>query len=238
MTDVPELRGKLTDRELMIAGFAYRCAQHGDDLERMETLIREKFDGHPESCTFNIGQRVYWQGQIGECSGVIIEITRPENSGYVLKVDIGDGAEMYQLESEVSPSAAQGTPEPPTRAGFEAVCRERDLLRGDLYDLREVVTADNFAEMQKRAETAEQALAALAGPQNGQGWVFVESGKLPKSRTWVNVCTEHDRQRQVTPAFGVRDEYERWRWECEFKVIAWQPLPAPPTGDAPPEKKL
>lgn len=36
---------KLTDRELMIAGFAYRCAEFGDDLQDMEEKLREQFDG-------------------------------------------------------------------------------------------------------------------------------------------------------------------------------------------------
>ena len=50
---------------------------------------------------FQVGQRVHWQGQIGDCEGTILEITHPENSGYVLKLDIGDGAEMYHSESGV-----------------------------------------------------------------------------------------------------------------------------------------
>jgi chromosome segregation ATPase len=36
---------------------------------------------------------------------------------------------------------------------------ERNRLRVDLYELRDVVTAENFAEMQQRAEKAEAELA-------------------------------------------------------------------------------
>ena len=62
-----------------------------------------------------------------------------------------------------------------------------------------------------------------ASPQQGQGWVFVSSGQLPKPREWVNVCTEHNGRRHVSPAFGVNVTSNLWRWECEFTVIAWQP---------------
>jgi len=171
----------------------------------------------PEPCKFDIGQRVYWQGQFGECSGVIIEITRPENSGYVLKLDIGDGAETYSSESEVSPSPAQGTPEPPR----------------DIESLFSVWAGNggNFTRFgppsYREKEIAIEFARSLAGPQNGHGWVFTSSGELPESRMWVNVCTEHAGQRNVVPAFGVR-QGNGWRWECEFEVIAWQPLPEAP----------
>jgi hypothetical protein len=38
---------------------------------------------------------------------------------------------------------------------------ERDNLRVDLYEYREVVTANNFAEMQRRAESAEAQVQQL-----------------------------------------------------------------------------
>lgn len=62
-----------------------------------------------------------------------------------------------------------------------------------------------------------------------QGWIFVETGILPKSREWVSLCVEHDGKRHVAPGFGILLFDEHWKWECEFKVIAWQPLPAPPS---------
>lgn len=50
---------------------------------------------------FFIGAKVYWQGQVGECSGIISAITRPENSSYVLRVDSGDGVETFHGILEV-----------------------------------------------------------------------------------------------------------------------------------------
>src|SRR4051812_15769072 len=38
--------------------------------------------------------------------------------------------------------------------------KELYRLRGDLFELRDVVTGENFAEMQKRAESAEQQIQA------------------------------------------------------------------------------
>lgn len=40
-----EKMSKLTDRELMIAGFAYRCAEHGDNIQMMESRLYAMFDG-------------------------------------------------------------------------------------------------------------------------------------------------------------------------------------------------
>jgi hypothetical protein len=44
-------------------------------------------------------------------------------------------------------------------ASLAAAQKERNELRIDLYEVRNVVTADNFAEMQQRAEQAEASLA-------------------------------------------------------------------------------
>jgi len=93
-----------------IAQKGYHWLGHGEPTATkaiLEILERHLHSAAQPGCKFAIGQRVFWRGQIGECSGVIMEITHPENSGYVLKLDIGDGAEIYQTASSV---AAQ--PEP------------------------------------------------------------------------------------------------------------------------------
>jgi hypothetical protein len=147
----------------------------------------------------------------------------------------------HQYHSESAPSAAQGTPEPPKppKHGDTATCRH--CHRG--IEFR--ANSGNVGWYHYSAEdhmyislcnVKAEPIPALAGPQNGQGWVFTSSGELPESRTWVNVCTEHAGQRNVVPAYGVKLG-NGWRWECEFEVIAWQPLPAPPTGDAPHKEK-
>ena len=45
-------------------------------------------------------------------------------------------------------------------ARIARVEQERNRLRIDLWEVRDVVTSENFAEMQERAEKAEAALAA------------------------------------------------------------------------------
>jgi len=75
--------------------------------------------------------------------------------------------------------------------------------------------------LQAQLKTAEEKLAALAGPQNGQGWLpdidalakeCARLGYLPDTGTL---------QFALTAIFNLRNS-----------------LPAPPTGDAPTEKKL
>lgn len=50
---------------------------------------------------YNLGERVKWMGQEGECSGPIVNITHPENSGFVLWIDIHTGEPFPILEDEV-----------------------------------------------------------------------------------------------------------------------------------------
>jgi hypothetical protein len=74
----------------------------------------------------------------------------------------------------------------------------------------------------------ENAKSILSKHLEGE-WVKV-SERLPESRTWVIVCTEHDGKRHVVPGFGVRlkNDDNRWRWESEFPVTHWMPLPPSP----------
>lgn len=50
---------------------------------------------------FRVGERVFWRGQLGECSGIIRDILRPENSGYILRTE-SDGIETFHPITEVS----------------------------------------------------------------------------------------------------------------------------------------
>ncbi len=180
-----------------------------------------------------------WQKHDG-CDYFVLDLTHDPHALPALKSyadscesEYPNLAEDLRKKLPVSaPSPAQGTPEPPeenvskySRADLEKYYRwQAESLKS---------FRDKFG-VESNCQALDAIDALLAGPQNGQGWVFTSSGKLPESRTWVNVCTEHDGQRNVVPAFGVRlgNDNNRWRWECEFEVIAWQPLPAPPTGDA------
>jgi hypothetical protein len=38
-----------------------------------------------------VGQRVFWQGQDGECNGIVTRITEPEPENFTLFVDINSG---------------------------------------------------------------------------------------------------------------------------------------------------
>lgn len=77
------------------------CPECGAMLLRVATLHGSTFQfsgfkcepcgkrfGLQEIPIHSIGQRVYWQGQEGQCSGVVQRITHPENSGFVLYVKI------------------------------------------------------------------------------------------------------------------------------------------------------
>jgi hypothetical protein len=84
-------RNKATDhRHVANAQANHKCGICG--------LLHRTEESKPR---FHLGQIVHWQGQVGDCEGIIIEITHPENSDYVLKLDIGDGVQMFQLESGV-----------------------------------------------------------------------------------------------------------------------------------------
>jgi hypothetical protein len=91
-------------------------------------------------------------------------------------------------------------------------------------------------------------LAALAGPQNGQGWVRVEDG-LPEIDRLVLIATNEGgvwtgKYREYIPDGTKASQKRFWMptgngtYAANWKVTHWQPLPAPPTGDAPTEKKL
>ena len=63
----------------------------------------------------------------------------------------------------------------------------------------------------------------------GEGWVSAD--EPPAERTWVIAVTEHDGKRQTVPMFRSMHR-NKWRWESEFKVVLWRPLPAAPPKEA------
>ena len=71
---------------------------------------------------------------------------------------------------------------------------ERDMLRLDLYDRSELVTAQNFAEMQQRAEKAEAQVARLSEP------VSDEEANNWSLSVWVqHKCSQVIAPRKVQP---------------------------------------
>jgi len=107
---------------------------------------------------FQIGQMVKWTGQQGECRGTIANITHPENSGYVLHVDVGEGVEDFPIgENEVELlDALAGSAE---RTELKkAVARWVEAKRQHL--LREDREGDLQHEVQAQERDVEDAIVA------------------------------------------------------------------------------
>jgi hypothetical protein len=108
-----------------------------------------------------------------------------------------------------APSPAQGTPEPPING-------ERWLARRGFADIRNYSSTELGPLLEAyRNETA------LAGPQNGQGW---------DEENYVAWCRYAHNSAGETNGIRLCDSDA----PGAFKVYR---LPAPPTGDAPTEKK-
>jgi len=95
--------------------------------------------------------------------------------------------------------------------------------------------------------TSTLPLSALAGPQNGQGWVSIKD-RLPETSGVYEVIIAHAGKEEYRDgaSFDLRCEDE-WTFSSDpyhgmmdLEVSHWRKfgsLPAPPTGDAPTEKK-
>jgi hypothetical protein len=95
----------------------------------------------------------------------------------------------------------------------------------------------NMNRLEKRIEIAAMLReAALAGPQNGQGWVKVED-RLPEEGMYVLAFEPHG---GIFTGFCLNKTWcdTRGITRTLNQITHWKPLPAPPTGDAPTEKKL
>jgi len=142
---------------------------------------------------------------------------------------------------ESTPSPAQGTPEPP-KAELQKVISGRDSLKAEIRDICEAlglpVQANEIdvrnvarAKAKEHRENAEKYFdlySALAG-QNGQGWVAIE--EWPKADAFVQV---RDR-RFIVPitANCINGMFFSIPGAENLRLVT----PAPPTGDAPTEKK-
>lgn len=76
---------------------------------------------HNQGCKYKSGDRVTWRGQNGMHLGTVRRITRPENSGYVLHLDIGDGIDDFPLLEQEAIPAASPVPEDMERRAREVL---------------------------------------------------------------------------------------------------------------------
>lgn len=151
-------RGEAAAHEDM-EGLHYRYNTGGVNTDDFSAGIEYRL------CKFNVGQRVHWQGQEGDCQGIILEITHPENSGYVLKLDIGDGAEMYHLESDVE--LVEGREGDPGRL-------KEQIRRADLEI--EAVNKELTAAL-ARTEKLEAALRDIVLKARRRGWLVAQDSE-------------------------------------------------------------
>jgi len=159
-----------------------------------------------------------------------------------------------------TPSPAQGTPEPPT-------------LQTPLPSEHPSPKRDDFPEWPQWTEALAywvlgrvhagemssgrlacvfdvvefEAKRALAGPQNGQGWVRVDSGKLPVAHgvglAEIDFYVEstdrlyHGYYDPLFKEWHIAHTDDRHGIITAYDVTHWKESAAPPTGDAPTEKK-
>jgi hypothetical protein len=118
----------------------------------------------------------------------------------------------------------------------------RELLNQLELEWKAAESKGYISEVWKWSALIEARLKLSAASERVREWIPV-SERLPESRTWVIGCVEHDGQRHVAPVFGVviTNDDNRFRWESEFPVTHWQPLPDPPAlappGNAPGQGK-
>jgi len=168
------------------------------------------------------------------------------------KCDSEAGEEIMSDVTRRKPREAQGTPEPPTRNLNEV----REDIGDAIQALRSGWPANDVISILQECNDS----LALAGPQNGQWWVRVED-RLPEDDSdvfaaiwWrngdnpayshyvIHDCSYYEGgtgsgQKIFTDCEGEEFEHTDVSYWIYKKDLA-AALPAPPTGDAPTEKKL
>ena len=191
-------------------------------------------------------------GSISQDELVFLESLQIFADWYLGAVVPRDASELERLEAIVA-SPAQGTPEPPKWLDepFSTGESWRDTIKRALKSAEGSYVRRRLLECMTVEKIAE--LAALAGPQNGQGWERVED-RLPKYGQKVEILISDESvaiEHWPTTGYvlyggewwcGVPGHYvlcSRENWTVtHWKDLPDLPLPATPTGDAPTEKKL
>jgi hypothetical protein len=150
-------------------------------------------------------------------------------------------SKLYTETGLTAPSPAQGTPEPPTREQLLSALRPFTEIQPP-YDHDNECSFCRTPEGQTHPETcsweiAKILVAGLAGPQNGQGWVKLSREQLEHMEwyggdccnSYCPVCETSER----TMYGGPINKHKPHCWIGQ----ALEKLAAPPTGDAPREKK-
>jgi len=196
--------------------------------------------------------------------------TLPRDAWIPCPICVSDYDGVFCHACRNTPSPAQGTPDPPKKAiefwrehsnsdaspdwtKFSAEVRQKldsisveilscafaaEEMRGELFAAKYMER--NVRWNRAMVMIAELLEAALAGPQNGQGWVRVQE-RMPNEQEvaahngWFQVANETTGRQDVAKLIKGKDFMGH---ALQFNDIThWQNLAAPPTGDAPHKEK-